>query len=234
MIATLAILGTLLAPADTARKIAFTGDVGLVNLSGNTTLTTVNLGDKLEFRQGAWGVTQLFSVVYGRNDSVTTTSLWNASVRGERSLRANIGLFVLGSFDRNTFAGVKARYSPQIGISARLLETPTQSLSLELGGGYTTLRALDALDNREFTNGRAAMQFKQQLGERSTLLQRVEYLPDFEIGAARRINSETALTAPIAGGISLKAAYQIRFDGRPAAGFRRTDRVLTTGLQVTF
>lgn len=231
----LLLLALLTAPqADTAKKLAFTGDAGLVSTSGNTTLTTVNVGDKIELRSGAWKVAQTFNVVYGRNDSVTTSSLWEASLRGERALGARVGLFVLGAWDRNTFAGVRGRTSPQLGLSMQLLATDRDKLALEVGGGYTMLRAVDAEDDRDFASGRAALRYDRRFGEKTTLAQAVEYLPDFEIGNARRVNYRIALTAPIASGLSLKTGYDIRYDGRPAAGFKRTDRILTTGIQVTF
>lgn len=221
------------APVDTT-KIAFTGDLGLVTTSGNTTLTTTNIGEKIELGFKGWRTVQSFAVVYGRNDSVTTTSLWNGSLRGERELGSKVGVFVLGAWDRNIFAGVKSRTSPQVGVTAHLMNTTTDKLDLELGGGYTTLKGISESDNRDFASGRIAANYLRRLGDRTSLSQNLEYLPDFDQAVARRINYLAVLTAPIMAGLSLKTSYDIRFNGRPAAGFRRTDRILTTGVQVTF
>jgi putative salt-induced outer membrane protein YdiY len=42
------------------------------------------------------------------------------------------------------------------------------------------------------------------------------------------------LIAPISQRIGLKISYVIRYDNVPQAGFSTTDRLFTTGLQLTF
>lgn len=223
-----------LVQGDTAKKISFTGDAGLVSTSGNTELTSVNLGDKVELRAGAWKVAQQFSVVYGKSEGEVTTSLWRGALRGDRALGGRVALFVLTDFDRNTFAGIRARWSPQLGVSVRLVDSEREQLRAEVGAGYTWQRAVPPAADREFAGGRAALAWQRRLGSRATLAQHVEALPNFKDGEDLRLNSETAVTAPITTGISLKASYVIRHDGRPEPDFKKTDRILTTGIQVTF
>lgn len=45
---------------------------------------------------------------------------------------------------------------------------------------------------------------------------------------------ETSLVAPLSSRIAFKAGYVIRFDNAPEPGFAKTDRFLTSGLQVVF
>jgi hypothetical protein len=55
-----------------------------------------------------------------------------------------------------------------------------------------------------------------------------------------RINTETSLVVPISSHIAMKASHVLRFDNLPslnAAGtapLRKSDRILSTGIQVTF
>jgi hypothetical protein len=72
--------------ADSTGPLKFTGTIGLVNTAGNSDVTTLNVGDRADYRAGEWGLAQLFNVVYGRNQGVTNTSIWNASLRGDRNL----------------------------------------------------------------------------------------------------------------------------------------------------
>ena len=60
----------------------------------------------------------------------------------------------------------------------------------------------------------------------------LEVLPDLQHSQNLRINSETDLVAPLSTAISLKVGYVIRFDNLPPAGFKKTDRILTTGIQI--
>jgi putative salt-induced outer membrane protein len=49
-----------------------------------------------------------------------------------------------------------------------------------------------------------------------------------------RINSESALVAPLSQKVAIKLGYIVRFDNLPEAGFLSTDRIFTSGLQVSF
>jgi putative salt-induced outer membrane protein YdiY len=227
LLATLA----LAQPVDT---VTFTGDLGFVNTSGNTKLTTINVGDKLEATAGGWGVVQTFGVIYGTNDGETSTSLWRGALRGDRGLTPRLGVFVLSEFERNTFAGIGSRYAESVGLAAKLIDGTRDKLDAEMGGGYVWQNATEGAEDRAFAMARGALMYARALGEKATFSQMIEFLPNLEVGEDLRINAETSLTAPIGAGISMKAGYLIRYDGLPEPGFVKTDRILTTGLQVTF
>ena len=110
----------------------------------------------------------------------------------------------------------------------------SDQLDLEVGAGYTWQNAVGPAPDREFSVGRAAARYRRALGEKAEFVQVVEFLPNFKEGDDRRVNSETSLSAPITTGIAMKASYVIRYDGLPQPGFETTDRILTTGIQVTF
>lgn len=218
-------------PADT---VTFTGDVGFVNTSGNTELTTINVGSKLGVTAGAWSVAQTFGVIHGTSEGATTTSLWRASLRGDRSLSERIGMYALSEFERNTFAGISSRYAESVGLAARLIAGKRDQLDAELGVGYVWQNADGGGLDQEFSAGRAALMYRRALGPKATFGQGVEFLPNLKSGDDLRINAETSLTAPISAGIAMRAGYIVRYDGLPEPGFKKTDRILTTGLQVTF
>lgn len=230
LLAVLAVLAT----ADTGSSVKFTGDAGFVNTSGNTEVTTINVGNTLEFAAKGWGVTQTFALIYGRLDGETNTSLWRAGLRGDRALFDGVGLFVRTEYDRNTFAGIRSRVNQSVGLSAQLIDTDRTKLRSELGAGYVWQRGVAPAPDRDFSAGRASLAFDRFLSEKSRISQTVEFLPNFKEGDDLRINTETSLVAPITSGIAMKASYAIRYDGLPEPGFRKTDRIFTTGVQVTF
>ena len=228
----LPLLATLaLVPADT---ITVKADLGFVNTSGNTEVTTVNAGNTLELTGGAWGVKQAFSMIYGRTDGETSTSQYRASLRGDRGVSERLTLFVLTEFERNAFAGLSSRYTQSVGVGVAVIAAARDKLDLEVGAGYTWQNAVRPTPDREFSAGRVAARYRRQLGEKAEFSQLIEFLPNFKESEDRRFNAETALSAPIAAGIAMKASYLIRHDGLPEPGFEKTDRVFTTGIQVTF
>lgn len=218
-------------PADT---VTLTGDIGFVNTSGNTELTTINVGNKLEMSTGGWAVVQKFGVIYGTNEGETSTSLWRAGLRGDRAISERLSLFVLSEFDRNTFAGIGSRYAESVGLAAKLIRGKRDKLDAELGVGYVWQNADDDGLDQEFSVGRAALMYGHALNAKATFSQSIEFLPNLKTSDDLRIHAETSLTAPLSAGIAMKAGYIIRYDGLPEPGFEKSDRILTTGLQVTF
>jgi len=85
-----------------------------------------------------------------------------------------------------------------------------------------------------FTSGRGGLLFKQMLNADAYFQQTGEVLQNLKDGADTRVNSEPALVAPLSARIAFKASYVIRFDNQPQPGFKKTDRYLTSGLQVVF
>jgi putative salt-induced outer membrane protein YdiY len=49
-----------------------------------------------------------------------------------------------------------------------------------------------------------------------------------------RFNTESALVAPLSTHVGIKLSYAIRFDSRPQPTFETTDRLLTTGIQISY
>ena len=89
------------------------------------------------------------------------------------------------------------------------------------------------LHDQDFLGGRAATAYLHQLGPRASFAQSVELLPNFHEGADLRINTETALLAPFTSKAAVKLSYIVHYDGLPEPGFYSTDRLFTSGIQIT-
>ena len=92
-----------------------------------------------------------------------------------------------------------------------------------------------ATDKRTYAVGRAATVFKHLFTAAAYLQQSLEFLPSFEDSDDYRINSESALVAPVSAHFGVKAAYLVKFINAPLSpGLKQTDRMFTTGVQVTY
>ncbi len=220
--------------ADTTKKtIKFTGNVGLVNAAGNSSVTTFNTDERIDWAAGAWGVTESFSVIYGKNDSATTASTWSGLLRGDRALGSRLSLYVLGKYDRNTFAGFDRRFEEGFGLGVQALKAPRDSISAEAGLSFTQQHNTDSTEN-DFPAGRVAGTYLHTFSKTAFFKQDVEILPDLKVGKTLRFNTETALVASLSSNIALKVSYVVHFDNLPEPGFKKSDRLLTSGVQVTF
>lgn len=222
---------------DTAqvKRAEFTADLGFVNASGNASVTTFNVGDKLVLRSrdSSHILTQLFGLVYGRSDGETVADNWRASARYERRLSRRVYLFALLGMDRDRLAGISRRFEESLGLTWKALTGPRTELGLEGGLSFIQERPTAGVGD-DFLAGRASALFLHKFRDNVSFTQGLEFLPNLEQGDDYRFNSETAIVAAVSRNISFKTAYAIRFDNTPQPGFTDTDRLLTTGLQIRY
>lgn len=219
---------------DTTKKtIKFTGNVGLVNAAGNSSVTTFNTDERIDWAVDGWGVTESFSVIYGKNDSATTASTWSGLLRGDRAIGSRLSAYLLGKYDRNTFAGFDRRFEEGVGLGVQALSAPRDSINAEAGFSYTEQHNTDGTENN-FPAGRVAGAYTHTFSKTAFFKQDVEVLPDLKVGKNLRFNTETALVAALSSNIALKVSYVVHFDNLPEPGFKKSDRLLTSGVQVTF
>lgn len=208
-------------------------DLGFVSAAGNSDVTSFNLGEKLTWQKNRVTLTQTAKVLYGATDGSTTTESYEASSRAQVAVASRIGAFVLVTFQRDPFAGVASRWFGGPGVSAGVVQSGRDTLSIETG--LTAQRERNSANvTQSFAAARTAAAFKHRLGTTAFVTENVEWVANLKTSADQRVNSETALTAPLSQQIALRVSYVVRFDNQPGAGFKKTDRILTTGVQIAF
>lgn len=217
----------------------FTSDLGFVNASGNTSVTTLNVGERLIRRLSRWEFTQDFGVTYGRTDGEESSNFWRAGLRSDYSLSERFALYGRVGFDRNRFAGISRRFNEGIGGVARLLNTSANEWNLEAGFETTQQRDLVGV-NDNFASLRAATLWKHKFSENAHFLQTVEVLPNLDVSEDLRVNTESTLVAPLSTRVGLTISYVVRYDNLPAfnsAGterLKKSDRILSTGIRLKY
>ena len=221
------------APADTAKPIHFTANLGLAVQSGNSSLTTITAGDEFTWKTGKWTFKQLFALIYGKNDSVETANQWAVGARAEYALAKRWSLYGGVRFDRNPFAGFDQRWGENVGAIWNAVVAPKDKLDLEAGVGYTQQRNTDGT-HEDFPNGRGAFVYKHSFKEKTYFQETFEALPDLQHSENLRINSLAELVAPLSSSIGMRFGWLVQYDRQPQPGFKTTDQTLTAGLQFSF
>jgi putative salt-induced outer membrane protein len=227
------ILATTAAAQDTKPKTSFTGDLGYVTASGNTNLTTLSVGDKLTHSDGRWLFTQVAAYVYGESDSKESANQLRIGGRADFDFKPRIGVFAAVSYERNTFAGFKSRTDEVLGLLWKAIVAPRDSMTLDAGGELTQQANVDGT-NQSYPAARFGLNYKHTFTKAAYFQQLADYAVDLQSGGGYRVNTESALVAPISAHIGIKVSYGVRFNSAPPTGFGTTDRVLTTGVQVSF
>jgi putative salt-induced outer membrane protein YdiY len=227
-----AVLAAQDAPPEKPFKIA--SDLSFVTTGGNTDVTTLGVADRIEWKATPrFTARQEFRWDYGETDGERSANALLLGVRGEVNLTSRVSVFTGVTYDYNLFAGVKRHFEELLGIGVLVLDRTSDKLRLD--GGLSLHQEWEVLQNSatNFTAGRLAADYRHLFGEKAYIQQILEYIPNFESSADYRFNSESALVAPITGGVAIKVGYVVRYRGQPPEGFGTTDTTLRTGIQIT-
>jgi putative salt-induced outer membrane protein len=226
--------GAAALPPDTAKPTtSFTGDLGYVNASGNTNISTLSIGDKIVHTNGRWMFTQVGTYVNGETNNKQTANQLLVSARADLAFMPRVAWFIGASYERNTFAGFNSRTDEILGVAWKAIVAPQDSGLLDIGFVETQEADVDST-HQSYPSGRAALNYKHQFSKLAYFHQFVEYLPNLQTSGAYRFNTESSLVAPISTHIGIKLGFAIRFDSRPQPTFGTTDRLLTTGIQISY
>ena len=230
-----ALLGGNATAQEAAHPVKVTTDLGFVNTAGNTDITSLNLGERLVYRNAdsVWSFSQFASAVYGRTSGQETANQLAAGVRLDRGLGSRLYLFSTLKWDKDRFAGISRRLEEVLGLSWRAIDSKRDVLVAEVGSAFTQKQATTGVDENSVAV-RSAGTYRHSLTETAFVQQLLEVLPNVEDGQDVRINSESSLVAPISRNIAVKLAYAIKFDNQPEPSFKKTDRLFTSGIQIVF
>lgn len=238
-IALLVLSATLAATAVSAQSVHdslgwhFTGNLGYVQTSGNTKLSTINVGNKLTFRPNhTWLFTETAAFIYGYNDSTETANQSIGALRGDYFLNPRLSLFALAGYERNPFAGLDRRTEESVGLSWFAMKQPKNELQVDIGAGLNQQTNLGV--SSDFTVARLAPRFKHNFTDKAYLEESVEMQENLDDTGDLRTMSLTQLVAPITTGIAIRFGYLMRYDAEPVPGFKKLDTTFTSGLQLTF
>ncbi len=230
----LAVIPVVASAQDTIRTVVFHADLGYVATSGNTQVSTINFADQLTLRTGAANkIDETFSVVYGQNKNVVQTNISTVGLRDQYAFTKTVGLYALAGFSRNTFAGIDYYLQEGGGFAFTPILPKGHSLEFDAGISYVEQKLLpDSMDHH--ADARGAVTYRWTFAKDAYFQQFVEGLPDLQRDQDFRINSETDLVAPLSKHFAIKIGYAIHYANLPPPGFRTTDRLFTSDLQLNF
>jgi len=221
------------AKPDSAKHLKVTAGLAYLNASGNTDITSLTINEKIEWTRPHFLWTQSANAVNGTNDGEESANLLAIGLRGDWKPKGRLLVYGLVNYDRNRFANIGRRFEEGVGLGYALIDRPQHRLTTELGSQLVQQENLEKVSDT-FLAGRAAEVYRFTFKENSYFEERLEYLPNLETTEDYRMNGEANLVAPLSRHLAIKLGYIVRFDNLPEVGVQKTDRFLTTGLQVSF
>ena len=218
-------------PLAAQAKKTLTLDAGLVHASGNSEFMSANFGEKATWSKNRWSIAQNAKVIYGETDGARTTESYDADLRVQRELSPRLGVYAFVAYQRDPFAALASRWSGGPGVAVGLVRAARDTLGIEGALTQQSERTTAPLE-RSFSATRTAALFKHMFTSNAFFTQSLEWIANLETSEDYRLNSESALVAPLSSKIGLRVSYLIRYDNRPEPTFEKTDKILTTGIQV--
>ena len=216
-----------------------TADVGFVDVAGNTSTSTVSTNQRYIRRIPPWEFKQDFGVVYGKTGGLESSNSVRVGLRADYDLAKHFALYGLTAFDRNPYAGIRSRFAEGAGGVWKVIADDKDQFNVEGGYQHTQQKNLVGPDHN-FPALRLASSWKHSLSKAASFFQSAEYIPDLQDSKDYRVNSETDIIAPLSSHTAMKLAYVVRFSNEPplnasgTAVLRKTDRILSAGIQLAF
>ncbi len=209
-------------------------DLGYVMTTGNSRVRTLNVGEQVGFNPGQWRFSQTFSIVNGYTNDSETVSTIKAGLRADYAVGTRFRLFALGTFTRDRFAGVARRFEEAAGLAYGVLTGPVNVLDVEAGAGRTQ-QTSTADSTLQYWVSRLALHYKLNFTSRAFFEQKAELLEDLQSTKNYLVNTESSVVAPVLSNVGLKVGYVVRYANEPPTpGVKKTDTILSAGLQLVF
>ena len=221
------------AQPDSVKPLKVTAGLAYLDASGNTDVSSLTITERLEWTRRRFLWAQYINAINGTTDGEESANLLAIGVRGDWKPAGRLSVYTLVNYDRNRFANIGRRFEEGAGLGYMLIDRPRHRLTTELGSQFVQQRNLDRVSD-DFLAGRAAEFYRYTLKENTYIEERVEYLPNFENTDDYRINGEASVVAPLSRRIAIKLGYVVRFDNLPEPDVKKTDRFLTSGIQIAF
>lgn len=210
-------------------------ELSFVDTSGNTDTTSLSAKNnfKYKFTEKIIGTWKL-AILYGETDGERSAERYFTELRSDYLINDRWYGAILGSWLKDKFAGIDARYNIAPLLGYNILIGPVHFLKTEAGVNYVYEEYTNATDDN-FIKGRLFGEYNWVFSEKNQFIQTLETLFDLEDAGNYDINSETALITSINDNFSLKTSYVIEYENEPATSdTEHTDRFLSLTLIVSF
>ena len=207
-----------------------TADAAYISTNGNTEVTTISGGDRLEHKTGDWMFTQEARAVWGEADGEENAGKYNALLRPDYLFSERVSAYALGAWRRDAFSGVSREFEEGVGLSWHALTGKVDQVDLD--GGVGLIQRKNTLGGQDsFSMARTGARYKHSFTEKAYFEARGAYLFNLEDGDDSQGNASLSLVAPIAGKFAMKLSYDVFYRNKPLDGFEKTDTTFGAGIQ---
>lgn len=240
LVASFALVASGEARADWTGK----GEAGIAAASGNSDSKTGNLKFDLADTVDQWKHAFGGSAIYASADDETTSQRWELHEQSDYNFSAKSFWFGAARYEDDRFSGFDYQATVSTGLGRHFIDNEQTKFTGTAGVGYKILETRDAYDLT------GPVPVLLQPGERQTdavfrgtldlshsLTGTTKLLEKFlvETGADNTfVQNDFGIQVQMTDVIALAAAYSVRYNTDPPAGFGKTDTLTTLNLVYEF
>ena len=170
---------------------------------------------------------------YGSANGIANSELYHGIGQWNHLFSPKWYGYLRGEGLHDGIAEVKYRFTLSAGVGYYLIKETNTSLALETGPGIVIER-LGEVDTT-YATMRLAEKFERKFNHNSARIwENIEFLPQVDIPGDYLINSEIGLSSSIYKNLDLQIYLDDNFNSQPAAGLRRNDVKLVSGVTYKF
>lgn len=217
-----------------AKELTNETELGIASATGNTRTETYTFKQLNDYKWANNVIGFRSRYLNSKAGGIETGRYLLAGLRYENQISSKLGLFTGETFEKDRFANIDQRFITDVGARYRFIETELTKFATELGYRYMHEDRIDG--SMAFSNyGRIYSEWEHKWNQNFSTKYWAEYLPNFDEQTDWQFNTEFSLWAALNEIFSLKTAYLVRYDHKPAPGVvYKSDTLLTTSLVAKF
>ena len=208
-------------------------ELSYVSTGGTTSTQTIGTGGEVILSTGPWRLESRGSYLRTRTDDIVRARRITGQVKSARKVGDRAELFARGTYLRNTFAGIDHSMDGAAGVTALLIQSQPQRLSIDSGFGYIG-------EDRTRGRGRYLGTFDMgvrhhwEFSRRNRISNDASLKTDVERTSDWRVSHVAALQAALNAVLALKLSHEVNYRNEPVPGFTRADTVAAASIVATF
>ena len=208
-------------------------DLGYVQTSGNTDVQTITGRERIERFSGPWTFAQEATAVQGETSDIETTARYTALLRAGYDFSPRMGVYALGTWRRDPYAGVSHQFDEGIGLMFHAVKPNPHEVDFEAGVGMLQRKFTSRVEE-DFATARFGTLYRYHFSEKALVSARADYTMNLEDTGEGDLHGVLALIAPLTSGVSLRVGYDYYHRTEPPPGFEKTDTTFDMGIQLRF
>ena len=207
-------------------------EFAFIGTTGNSSTETIGLGGEVILRPTLWVVKNKAAFIRNESNSSSPRNRFSTVSHRARAHHPRLRVWRVYVF-HDGFAGIAHRNAVVGGIAYKLIDLPSQKLSVDAGLGYLNehrLRGSDVSSGTYSFGGGYAW----KISPTAELSDDVRFTGTFAASDDWRVANIVAISARITSLFSLKASNTIRFANVPVPGFKSTDTNTAIALVAKF